>query len=520
MNKAPAMGNSTIHTDQFFRNQAFIDQVNMAGPGLTVVINGKDTSILFANSLFEEYTGYPQSALEGMSFTSMIEPNYHSRVYAHLAEVRGQSPLHTGFVIYHLRNGQGQFRPFYAYASALVSGKNENVFRLFLLPDSSKWGMPFTSFETRELFLELFEAENFGTFEWMIGSEKVFWSDGVYRIYEIEQDGTDLTRSYVSRFIHPLDEKNVREGNAKALVDYSDVRLEYRIITGRKNIKTIQSLARVIRDSNGDAVKFVGSIRDVTAQRNIENNLKNKVEELHRSNRELEEFAYAASHDMLEPLRKITTFSDRLSEKYKFELVGDGAMYLSRVVASAENMRQLINGLLEFSKISQTSGTFEDVDLNSVILEVMNNWELKIEETGTAIRCIGLPVIEAVPSQMKQLFMNLIGNAIKFHKPGIPPIIKIDVTDIQEDELLQHQLQPVKKYYKIQVSDNGIGFEDQYAGRIFQVFQRLHGKSEYPGSGIGLAICKKILEYHNGVIYAENAEGSGARFVFIIPAKQ
>ncbi len=195
-------------------------------------------------------------------------------------------------------------------------------------------------------------------------------------------------------------------------------------------------------------------------------------------------------------------------------------MYLSRVVASAENMRQLINGLLEFSKIAQTSGPFEQVDLNDVILEVMNDWELKIEETGTAIRCIGLPVIDAVASQIKQLFMNLIGNAIKFRKPGVPPIIKIEVHTISEKELLQFHLQPKKHYYKITVSDNGIGFEDQYATRIFQVFQRLHGKSEYPGSGIGLAICKKILEYHNGVIYAENVEGAGARFVFILPEKQ
>jgi signal transduction histidine kinase len=187
------------------------------------------------------------------------------------------------------------------------------------------------------------------------------------------------------------------------------------------------------------------------------------------------------------------------------------------MVASAENMRLLINGLLEFSRISQLSVPFEPVSLDSVLQEVMNELELKIEETGTAIRCSGLPVVAAIAPQMKQLFTNLISNAIKFHREGIPPIIRLEMLEIEEGELQRYNLQPQKRYYKIAITDNGIGFENEYASRIFQVFQRLHGKSEYPGSGIGLAICKKILECHHGVIYAENMNGQGARFIFLMP---
>jgi signal transduction histidine kinase len=523
MNKENGYGKSDLVSTGGHEDSSFARQIAMSGPGLMAVVDGRDTRFLFANSIFIRHIGYSLERLEQMKFTDLLAPAYQERFYSHLAEVSESTSAYSSFVIYYVSDFNGKVNTLYLYASPMVSqqgtGRN-GMFKLFMLPDRSGWGMPFTSFETRELFLELFETENFGTYEWIIGTDRVFWSGGVYRIYEVDPTFMEINLNYSNRFIHPADEKRVKEEYQKTLDTHCDFKIEYRIITAKKNIKTVQSLARVIKDADGNPLKFTGSLRDVTPQRAIENDLKNKVEELHRSNRELEEFAYAASHDMLEPLRKITTFSERLGEKYKQELIGEGAMYLSRVVASAENMRQLINGLLEFSKIAQTAAPFVRVDLNNIIMEVINDWELKIEETGTAIRCTGLPIVAAVSSQLKQLFMNLIGNAIKFRKPGVPPIIRIDVVPATEEEVLLHQLQPSKEYHKISVSDNGIGFEDEYANRIFQVFQRLHGKSEYPGSGIGLSICKKILEYHNGAIYAENVADVGARFVFFLPATQ
>jgi light-regulated signal transduction histidine kinase (bacteriophytochrome) len=248
--------------------------------------------------------------------------------------------------------------------------------------------------------------------------------------------------------------------------------------------------------------------------------LKNKVEELNHSNRELEEFAYIASHDLQEPLRKITTYSDRLSEKYKEALTGDGLMYLSRMIISAENMRMLINDLLEFSRISKNEQPYERVDMNMVLKLVKTDLELVIEETGTIINCESLPAVDAIPSQMKQLLANIIGNAIKFHKPGLPPVITISANILSEKEKVRLELAKNRIYYEFSISDNGIGFEEEYNTRIFQVFQRLHGKSEYPGSGIGLAICKKIIEYHHGIIYATSEPGAGARFTFILPQDQ
>jgi len=354
----------------------------------------------------------------------------------------------------------------------------------------------------------------------LIDVDKVFWSEGVYRIYEVEQSKKDITQLFAREFMHPEDLLRLRDVTRKAIEESKDLDIEYRIITAKKNLKTIHSIARVIKDINGKPLKFVGSIKDVSRQRQIENSLTNMVEELKRSNRELEEFAYAASHDMQEPLRKITTFSDRLSEKYGNKLEAEGVMYLDRMVASAENMRLLINGLLEFSKIAKTAATYEQVNLNTVIQQVIAELELKVEETGTKIVCGHMPVITAVLSQMKQLLVNLIGNAIKFHRPGSEPYIRIEASSVLEDEVLNRGLNRRKTYQKIVVSDNGIGFEPEYADRIFQVFQRLHGKFEYPGSGIGLAICKKITEYHGGVIYAESKVGEGAAFVLILPEGQ
>jgi signal transduction histidine kinase len=503
-------------------SNSFFERVAMSGPGLSVVISGADSTIHFANSMFVDYMGFSKVVLEGRQFTSFLEAYQRERFYSHLQEVRYSPAAGNSFVIYNLRNSAGISTPVYLYASKVLGDNTgeEEMYHLFMLLDRSKWGMPFTSFETRELFLELFNAEGFGTFEWIVDVDKIFWSTGVYNIHEVDIEERSLSFDFTNKFIHPLDRVRVTESVQQALKNLSDLNIEYRIITAKNNLRLLHCLGRVIKDKNGKAVNLAGSVRDITSQRSIENNLKEMVDELHRSNKELEEFAYAASHDLQEPLRKITTFSDRLLEKYKNALAGEGEMYLSRMVASAENMRLLINGLLDFSRISQTSAPFVPVSLDHLLMEVMNDLELKIEETGTAIRCTGLPEVDAVGSQMKQLFQNLLSNAIKFHKPGVPPIIRIEQEEVAEGELARHNLYNKSKYYKIVFTDNGIGFEKEYAGRIFQVFQRLHGKSEYPGSGIGLAICKKILEYHHGLIYAESLPGKGARFVILIPERQ
>jgi light-regulated signal transduction histidine kinase (bacteriophytochrome) len=248
--------------------------------------------------------------------------------------------------------------------------------------------------------------------------------------------------------------------------------------------------------------------------------LENKVKELDRSNKELEEFAYIASHDLQEPLRKITSFSERLKEKLPANLEPDVQLYLNRMLAATDNMRTLIDNLLEFSRTSRSSEPFIRIDLNNILSEVKADLELKIEETGALIDSERLPVIDAIPMQMRQLFNNLFTNAIKFRKPDQPPRISIKCRQLNEEEKEAQHLRTNIPYFEITVSDKGIGFDQEYASKIFQIFQRLHGKAEYPGSGIGLAICKKIVDNHMGQIHARGELGTGAEFIFTLPESQ
>ncbi len=238
------------------------------------------------------------------------------------------------------------------------------------------------------------------------------------------------------------------------------------------------------------------------------------------SNKEVEEFAYIASHDLQEPLRKITAFSDKLTSKYKDVLAGDGALYLSRMAAAANNMRLLIDGLLEFSRVGRAGQHFEPVALDNILSQVVMDLESSIEVAGMEITSKPLPEIEAAASMMKQLFTNVISNAVKFRKSEGLSRLEIHAELATDQELQAHELDATRKYTKIVFKDNGIGFEEEYAERIFQVFQRLHGKSEYPGSGIGLAICRKIMDYHKGVIYASSRVDEGSSFVVLIPTRQ
>ena len=248
--------------------------------------------------------------------------------------------------------------------------------------------------------------------------------------------------------------------------------------------------------------------------------LENKVKELDRSNKELEEFAYIASHDLQEPLRKITSFSERLKEKLPANLEPDVQLYLNRMLAATDNMRTLIDNLLEFSRTSRISEPFVKIDLNNIISEVKADLELKIEESSTKIESDVLPMIDAIPMQMRQLFTNLFTNAIKFKKADTTPEIEIRCSVLSDEEKDANHLRQPMQYYKLTVKDRGIGFDQEFSMKIFQIFQRLHGKAEYPGSGIGLAICKKIVENHSGRIFAESELGQGTEFIIIVPESQ
>ncbi|MEZ0542786.1 sensor histidine kinase [Fibrella arboris] len=252
--------------------------------------------------------------------------------------------------------------------------------------------------------------------------------------------------------------------------------------------------------------------------RQYENQLQGKIQQLEISNQELERFAFVASHDMQEPLRKIQTFGDLLNQHYAPMVESDGRLYLSKMLTSADRMSKLIRDLLTFSRLKNQPDAFQRVSVGDVLDRVLLDLEVPIRTSGASITIGPMPVLDAVPSQLDQLFNNLIGNALKYTKPDTVPVISISADRI--DEEADPGVLTSQPYYQLTVTDNGIGFNEKYLDRIFDVFQRLHAKAQYEGTGIGLAICKRVVAYHHGSITARSQEGIGTTFIITLPEIQ
>ena len=266
--------------------------------------------------------------------------------------------------------------------------------------------------------------------------------------------------------------------------------------------------------------------KDITERRKSEEALAQKADELARSNAELEQFAFVASHDLQEPLRKIQAFGDRLKTKCEKVDLGEGRDYLERMQNAAARMQTLINDLLAFSRVIRSSQPFVPVDLGAVTKEVLNDLEVRIEKNKANVEIGELPTIDADPTQMRQLLQNLLSNALKFQPPDAKPIVKITSRIIPAPPWNQsapgENGAPATDYStcELSVQDNGIGFEEKYLEKIFAVFQRLHGRTEYEGTGVGLAVCRRIVDRHGGNITAKSEPGKGATFIVTLPIKQ
>ena len=369
------------------------------------------------------------------------------------------------------------------------------------------------------------EYLGYGSWQYDTITRLVTWSEGMYRLfgYDPHTDSPNIVVNEALYYQHILeeDQQAVTQQFKKFLSENTEYTLQYRILTKDGTLKVLESQGKILPGANGNTQKVIGTTRDVTKIAKYEKNLEAIIKDLNRSNKELEEFAYIASHDLQEPLRKLSTFSERLVSKYTDAFDQEGKLYIQRILAATENMRILIDNLLEFSRTTRPSMPFEKTDLNVILSNAISTLEVGIENANAVInKKEELPVIEAIPTQMEQLFINLVGNAVKFHKPGMQVIIDISAEKLAPAEIEKLNLDTEKKYYKIELRDNGIGFEQEYAERIFQIFQRLHGKVEFPGSGVGLAICKKIVENHGGAVYADSIPDNGAVFTIVLPETQ
>ncbi|NEQ77402.1 MAG: PAS domain S-box protein [Okeania sp. SIO2C9] len=289
----------------------------------------------------------------------------------------------------------------------------------------------------------------------------------------------------------------------------SKYNMEKRYISKQGNIVWAILSVSLAKDPSGEPLYFIAQIQNITPRKQNEAQQQRLITQLKISNQELEDFAYVASHDLQEPLRKIQTFGDRVKAKYREVLDEKGLDYLQRMQSSANRMQILIRDLLDFSRITTKAQPYVPVTLSQIVAEVIEDLENRIEQTKAQVEVEELLTIQADSIQMRQLFQNLIGNALKFHLPENRPIVKVEA-------ILQSETNQVQ----IMVSDNGIGFEEKYLDRIFTPFQRLHSKQQYQGTGIGLAICRKIVERHNGNITARSIPNQGTTFVITLPIEQ
>jgi PAS domain S-box-containing protein len=370
------------------------------------------------------------------------------------------------------------------------------------------------------------DAARLGSYEINLETQEILVTPRFVQIFGLDAAGD---RSGYTNAIHPEDLTLRTAAHDSALVT-GNLEYEVRVIWKDKSIHWIRVTGRVLYDYAGNPVRLLGIVQEITEEKRFSSELKTRIAErtqelelanqqLARSNAELEQFAYVTSHDLQEPLRKIQMYSSILLNKT--EAKADTSDYTRKISDSAKRMTTLITDLLEYSRLSQVGSTFSEIDLNKVLNNVLGDFELMIEQKQAEIERNHLSAIPGIPSQINQLFFNLIGNALKFSDPGRTPKITITGKQLAAEERAKfHNLSDTKAYYEITFADNGIGFDQQYADRIFVVFQRLNMSPDYSGHGIGLAICNKIVSNHNGAIYANGKAGEGAVFTVILPVNE
>ena len=475
-------------------------------------------SCVYFNRRWYDYTGLTRETSLGTAWDMAVHPEDRTPCIE-----RWKRATETGerFEIeYRLRGAHGQYRWFLSRGVPQCNHEGMIVSWLGTSTDIDDQRRTQQEFQRGEAQFRLL-AGAIPQMVWMADSR-----GGVHYLNQQWFDYTGLTYEQARgwewlQVVHPDDRENSHAQWAQAVEQGSYLEVEQRLLRATdQSYRWHLARGAPLRDEVGVIVQWVGTMTDIDDQRRqaklLERLVRERTADLERSNRQLEEFAAVAAHDLQEPLRKIQAFGDRLQTKYSPVLGKQGRENLERILNSAARMRTLIDDLLALSRITTKGRAFVLVDLASVAIEVVSDLEGLIQQTGGTVEISPLPTIHADPLLIRQLFLNLIGNGLKFHHPGTPPRVRLTARPVPDPEGMNRT--PYTAWHEIAVEDNGIGFEEIYLEQIFRVFHRLHGRNDYEGTGMGLAICRKIVERHQGRITARSTPGQGSTFLVILPA--
>tara|TARA_R110002051_G_scaffold56554_1_gene105210 strand:- start:12716 stop:15286 length:2571 start_codon:yes stop_codon:yes gene_type:complete len=366
------------------------------------------------------------------------------------------------------------------------------------------------------IFIDAEEVAGLGSYIWYLDNGEAILSDNFYRILGHEPKSFKITYDSYKQFVHPDDLEDYNTLGKETKEEGKSSINKYRIISKTGKVKHLQLNGQYL-EKNGRPTS-VGVVQNISKKVRADEKLRLRNLELKRSNIELESFNRVASHDLQEPLRKIQMFLSRIEDKEGDKLSEKGQEYFSKVTTAAQRMQSLILNLLSYSRIDSNHENFAKVDLNQVLQKVKEELAERVTETKAEIVSENLPVVKGIFFQLEQLLNNLISNALKYRNESLIPKIDLKSEKVRREQIPENFFKTSKHYYKITIVDNGIGFAEENAGKIFEVFQRLHQKNEYSGTGIGLAICKKIIENHHGNIHATSKLGKGTAFIIYLPA--
>ncbi|REE27297.1 hypothetical protein DFQ09_101126 [Winogradskyella pacifica] len=372
--------------------------------------------------------------------------------------------------------------------------------------------------------LEIFEkltkqseiVSNTSTWVWYIEDNEFEFSDNLYRLVGEEPQSFEPTLENFYKYVHEEDINHLGQQINMMMREEELPFTTYRVVHKDGTIRHLKAYSKMMDDTEGDK-KMFGVTIDVTNELENYRIIEQRNQELERTNKELSAFNYVASHDLQEPLRKIQTFMSRLEAKEKDHISESGQLYIQRMKSASARMRMLIEDLLQYSRTNTSEKEYLRTNMNMLLEHAKTELLDSIEEKQATIICDDLPTMDVISFQIQQLFINIISNSLKYSREGVPPIIEITHQEVLSKDVEEIKDSLYKFHHKITFKDNGIGFEQTYADKIFLLFNRLHGKSEYSGTGIGLAICKKIVENHKGVILAESMPNAGASFIIYLP---